>query len=45
MIDGTKHSVHMTKKGNNFITKVMCKDEERPLDDFKIITRFVRKKY
>ena len=56
MIDGTKHSIHMSKKGNNFITKVIynnyhCdkqndyKDEERPLDDFKIITRFVRKKY
>ena len=45
MIDGTKHSIHMSKKGNNFITKVIYKDEERPLDDLQITVRFVRKKY
>lgn len=45
MIDGSKHSIHMTKKGNNFITKVIYKDEERPLDDLQITVRFVRKKY
>jgi len=45
MIDGTKHSIHMSKKGNNFITKVIYKDEERPLDDLQITVRFIRKKY
>lgn len=45
MIDGSKHSVHMSKKGNNFITKVIYKGEERPLESFKIINRFIRKKY
>ena len=45
MIDGSKHTVHMTKRGNYFNTAVIHKGEERPLDDFKIITRFVRKKY
>jgi septal ring factor EnvC (AmiA/AmiB activator) len=45
MIDGTKHSIHMSKKGNNFITKVIYKDKERPLDDLQITVRFIRKKY
>lgn len=45
MIDGTKHSIHMSKKGIKFITNVIHKDEERPLDDLQIITRFKRKRY
>ena len=44
MMDGSKHTVHMTKHGNDFITKVIYKDEERPLDDLQITVRFIRKK-
>ena len=44
MIDGTKHSIHMSKKGNEFITKVICKDKEMPLNDLQITARFIRKK-
>ena len=44
MMDGSKHTIHMTKHGNDFITKVIYKDEERPLDDLQITVRFIRKK-
>lgn len=43
MIDGTKHSIHMSKKGNEFITKIIYKDKEMPLNDLKIDNRMIRK--
>lgn len=44
MMDGFKHIIHMTKKGNDYITNIVLKDKEKPLDDFQITTRFIRKK-
>lgn len=44
IIDGIKHTIHMTKKGNNFITNIVLKDKEKPLDDLQITARFIRKK-
>jgi len=44
MIDGVKYKIHMTKKGNNFITNIILNNEEKPLDDLQITTRFIRKK-
>lgn len=44
MIDGIKHTIHMTKKGNDFITNIVLKDKEKPLDDLQITARFIRKK-
>lgn len=43
MIDGVKYKIHMTKKGNNFITNTILNNEEKPLDDFQITVRFIRK--
>ena len=44
MIDGIKHTIHMTKKGNDFITNIVLKDKEKPLNDLQITARFIRKK-
>lgn len=44
MIDGTKHTVHMTKRGNYFNTAVIHNGKEMPLDDLQITARFERKK-
>lgn len=44
MIDGIKHNIHMTKKGNDFITNIILKDKEKLLDDLQITDRFIRKK-
>ena len=44
MIDGTKHTVHMTKRGNYFNTEVIHNGKEMPLDDLQITARFERKK-
>ena len=44
MIDGTKHTVHMTKRGNYFNTAVINNGKEMPLNDLQITTRFERKK-
>ena len=44
MIDGIKHIIHMTKKGNDFITNIVLKDKEMPLNDLQITARFIRKK-
>lgn len=44
MIDGIKHTIHMTKKGNDFITNIVLKDKEMPLNDLQITARFIRKK-
>lgn len=44
MIDDIKHTIHMTKKGNDFITNIVLKDNEMPLDDLQITARFIRKK-
>ena len=43
MIDGTKHTIHMTKRNHDFITNIIYKDKETSLDDLKIIKRFSRK--
>ena len=45
MIDGTKHTIHMYKKGMNFISNIIYKDKEEPLKDLQLIKRFIRKKY
>lgn len=42
--DGIKHTIHMTKKGNDFITNIVLKDKEKPLNDLQITARFIRKK-
>lgn len=44
MIDGTKHTVHMTKRGNYFNTAVIHNGKEMPLNDLQITARFERKK-
>ena len=44
MIDGTKHTVHMTKRGNYFNTAVIHNGKEMPLDGLQITARFERKK-
>ena len=44
MIDDTKHTVHMTKRGNYFNTAVIHNGKEMPLDDLQITARFERKK-
>lgn len=44
MVDGTKHSIHMTKRGNYFNTYVMLNGEEHEIQ-IEIIKRFVRKIY
>lgn len=44
MIDGAKHTVHMTKRGNYFNTAVIHNGKEIPLDDLQITARFERKK-
>lgn len=45
MMDGITHTIHMTKRGNYFNTYLIYKGEEKELKDFKIIQRFVRRKY
>ena len=32
------------KYGNDFITNIVLKDKEKPLDDLQITARFIRKK-
>lgn len=44
MIDGTKHIIHMTKRGNYFNTYNMIDGKEYEID-FEITKRFVRKIY
>lgn len=45
MANGHKHLVHMSKHGNYFDTYIIYNGEEIKLEGFKIIKRFVRKKY
>ena len=45
MMNGTKHTIHMSKKGNNFKTWIIINGIEEPLDDLEITKRFIRKNY